>query len=317
MRLPIEVKNLRVRSLDRDYFEVSWEIAETAQDVFDYTFQVLRSESPSGPFDVLCDPFQDRFLFVDNLIVTGDRWRFLHYMIRVVRLSTGDTADYGPITHEPEPDLIALELRRHMQLLFHEFTGRRCWILPARTFGQRCSCWDRSLFKRTRSRCMECFDTGFTRGYMSPIEAWIQFEPSPKATQTTNVGAMQQVNTTARLGYYPPLRPMDLIIEPENRRWKVTAVSGTEQVRAPVHQEIQVHEVPMKDIEFEVPLRMEDALRDIWFSPPRNFSNPQNLQNTDQDAVPDIFSVYNMRRPLWDFERTSRTRSATASGSGP
>lgn len=294
MAANIDVRNLKVRSLDLDMFEVSWEVADTTLDILDYTFQVLRSESPAGPFDDASVPFQDRYVFVDNVTYVGDRWRFLHYVIRVTHVPSGKVQDFGPITHEPEPDLIALELRRHMQLLLHEFSGRRCWVLPVRTFGQRCpACWDNRLYKRIKSQCVTCFDTGFARGYMHPIETWIQIDPSAKSEQTTNVGSMQQSNTTARLGYYPPLKPRDLIVEPENRRWRVNAVSMTEHVRAPVHQEVQIHEVPQRDIEFSIPLVLDQALRDVFFSPPRNFSNPQNtseIEDVEWNAVLDLFA---------------------------
>jgi len=294
MAANIDVRNLKVRSLDLDMFEVSWEVADTTLDILDYTFQVLRSESPAGPFDDASVPFQDRYVFVDNVTYVGDRWRFLHYVIRVTHVPSGKVQDFGPITHEPEPDLIALELRRHMQLLLHEFSGRRCWVLPVRTFGQRCpACWDNRLYKRIKSQCVTCFDTGFARGYMHPIETWIQIDPSAKSEQVTNVGSMQQSNTTARLGYYPPLKPRDLIVEPENRRWRVNAVSMTEHVRAPVHQEVQIHEVPQRDIEFSIPLVLDQALRDVFFSPPRNFSNPQNtseIEDVEWNAVLDLFA---------------------------
>jgi len=292
MAVSIDLKDFRVRSLDRDLFEVSWKVLETAEDVLDYTFEVLRSESPSGPFEPLAPAFRDRYLFIDNNIPTGNRWRMLHYIIRVRHVPTDCVKDFGPVSHEPDPDLIALELRRHMQLLFHEYAGRRCWVLPVRTFGSRCECYSVSLAKRTRSGCRMCFDTGFTRGYLSPIEVWIQIDPSPKANQATNVGAQQQVNTTARVGYYPPLKPMDLIVEGENRRWKVVTVAQTEQGRAPVHQEIQLHEVPPRDIEFAVPLEMKDALKDIFFNPPRNYSNPQNLDSfldNEFDAIQKLY----------------------------
>lgn len=292
MPVSISVKHLKVRSLDRDFFEVSWEIEDTSEDVLDYTFQVLRSESPSGPFDVLAPPFSDRYLFIDNNIPTGNRWRMLHYVIRVTNISDGETKDFGPVSHEPEPDLIALELRRHVQLLMHEFAGRRCWVLPVRSFGSRCECWDKRLGKRTRSRCALCFDTGFFRGYLSPVEVWMQFDPSAKMDQLTNMGAQQQSNTTARVGYYPPLKPRDLIVEGENRRWKVVSVSQTEQGRAPVHQEIQLHEVPPRDIEFEVPLQLDEALKDIWFNPPRNYSNPQTLESFMGNEYAEIMKLY-------------------------
>lgn len=292
MPISLQLKRLKVRSLDLGLLEISWQVDDPLEDVYEYTFQVYRSESPSGPWDALCVPFQDRYLFIDNAINVGDRWRTLHYLVRVSQVSSGDSLDVGPVTMEAEPDLITLELRRHMQLLFHEFAGRKTWVLPLRTFGQRCSCWSTTLQKRTRSRCLTCFDTGFVRGYMSPIEVWMSIDPSAKTTQTTNVGAMQQSNTTARVGYYPPLKPGDVLVEPENRRWRLNSVSQTEHVRAGILQVLSMHEIPQKDIEFAIPLRLAEALEDAWFSPPRNFTAPTNLQNVADTDVLDPLAIY-------------------------
>lgn len=296
MSVQLKVRELRVCSLDLDFHEVSWVIENTTQDVLDYTFQVLRSESPSGPFSPLSPPFEDRYLFIDNIIQVADRWRKYFYILRITNKTSSDFKDTDPVSKDPEPDLIALELRRHMQLLFQEFAGRRCWVLPVRTFGQRCGCWSESLQKRTRSGCRTCFDTGFVRGYLSPIESWIQMDPSPKVTQSTNIGKIQQSNTTMRMSNYPPLKPDDLVIEPENRRWRITKVSQTEHGRAGIHQEVELHEIPAKDIEFAIPLILDGALKDLWLNPARNYTNPQNLENFEQNEVPRIFSLYNRPR---------------------
>lgn len=292
MSVPLVVKDFRARSLDQDFNELSWKIADTQADVLDYTFQVLRSESPEGPFDPLGRAFEDQYLFIDNTIKVEHRWRKYFYKLRVTNKSDDSFEDFGPVTKEPDADLIALELRRHMQLLFKEYAGRRCWILPIRTFGQRCSCWNVALQRSNRSGCVTCFDTGFVRGYMSPIESWMQIEPNAKGEQNTAVGAQQQSNTTARLAWYPPLKPRDVIIEGENRRWRVVSVAQTEHGRAPVHQEVQLHEIPPKDVEFKIPLELERALKDTWLAPARNFTNPHNLENFEEAELPGIFNLY-------------------------
>jgi hypothetical protein len=288
----ITLKELRVRSLDLSFHEVSWKLEDTSEDVLDYTFQVLRSEGPSGPFVPLSLAFTDNYVFVDNVILATSRWRKYFYVVRTTHMPSGEFVDSLPVSNDPDPDLIALELRRHMQLLFREFAGRMCWVLPARTFGQRCSCWNPKLAQRRQSGCRACYDTGFIRGYLLPIESWMQFDPSPKTEQNTNVGAMQQSNTTARLAYFPPLKPRDVIVEPENRRWRVVQVNQTEQGRATVHQEVQLHEIPPRDIEFSIELKLSGALRDLWLNPQRNYSNPQNLEEFMAETAPRIFSLY-------------------------
>lgn len=296
MPISLVIKDLRVRSLDQDFYELSWKIEDVRDDILDYTFQVLRSESPEGPFDPLGGPFEDQYFFIDNTVKVEHRWRKYWYILRITHKASGDVVDTESVAREPDADLITLELRRHMQLLFKEFNGRRCWILPERTFGMRCSCWNPTLNKRTRSGCVTCFDTGFVRGYMSPIESWIQIEPNAKSEQQSAVGGQQQSNTTAKAAWYPTLKPRDIIVEAENRRWRVVTVTQTENGRATVHQELQLHEIPPKDIEYKIPLEMDKALRDIWLSPSRNFTNPQNLESFEEAELPGIFNLY-ARRP--------------------
>lgn len=293
----LDVVNLRVTSLDIDFNEVSWAI-QNVPDALGYTFQVFKSESPEGPFEDISGEFEDRYLFIDNKLIAGNRWRQYYYKLKVRNKANDDTVEYGPTSKTPEPDLIAAELRRGFQLRMEEIDGRRMWILPARTFGQRCSCWSPILKKRTRSGCITCFDTGFVRGYLSPIETWGQLDPSAKSEQRMTVGATQQSNTTGRFPFYPMLKPDDLIIEAENRRWRVVTLTQTEKGRAPIHQEVQLQEVEPKDIEFAIPLKLDTALKDLWISPRRNFTMPTNLENAANDKCEAIFKLYTMgRRP--------------------
>jgi len=297
MPVTIQIKDLKVRSLDIDYNEVSWALQDTIEDAFDYNFQVLRSESPSGPFDVLTEPFQDRYIFIDNTLQPTHRWRTFFYKVRINHLASGDSLDSDPEAREPEADRIGLEIRRHMQLLFREFAGRRCWVLPVRTFGQRCECWNEVMKQRRRAGCRLCFDTGFVRGYHSPIETWMDIDPSPKSEQTTNVGAQQQSNTTGKFGHYPPLKPRDIIIEPENRRWRVGDPVQIEHLRARIWQQFRLHEIPPTDVEYSIQPNMDTALRNLWLSPSRNFSNPHNLESFENEEIPQIFSLYNTTYP--------------------
>jgi hypothetical protein len=291
-RPALELKHLRVTSLDIDFHEVTWEVLASEQDVLDYKFAVLRSEAQEGPYDNLSGDFEDRYSFVDNVIQVTQRWRTYWYKVRVTRKLTGESVEFGPVSMEPIPDLIAVEVRRHVRLLFQEYAGRRCVILPRRTFGQRCECFDKVLGKRTRAGCRTCFDTGFVRGYMHPIETWIQVDPSAKTKQQLGVAETQQDNTTMRLGYYPSVKPDDLIIEPENKRWRVIQQNQTEHSRAAVHQEIAVHRIPERDIEYAIPVDFGTALKNLYYTPSRNYSNPHNFQNFENESLPGIFELY-------------------------
>lgn len=303
----LQVKHITVRSLSVDFNEISWEIVPTSEDVLDFTFQILRSEAAMGPWEEISTEFEDRYFFIDNRLKIHNRYRQFHYLIRVRHKPTDKTEDFGPAQREAEPDLIATEVRRHINLLMHEFVGRRCWLLPKRTFGQRCgSCFNDTLKARVKSGCRTCFDTGFVRGYHSPIEIWIQFDPSPADEQQTNIGQLQQNNTTARVGYFPPFKVKDVIIEPENHRWRVSQVNSTQRLRAVVHQEVQLHEIPASDSEYLVDINFGTGvvktafgeevkpitLRDLFLSGARNFTNPHTLENFQDEEIPAIYSLY-------------------------
>lgn len=295
--LNIAVEEIGVRSLDIDFFEITWKVRSSGEDILDYTFQVLRSQGPAGPFDPISPEMDDRFFFVDRNILRSHDFRTYFYKIRVKAKQSGETADFGPSDPGPDPDLIALELRKHMNLLFREFIGRRCWVFPVRTFGARCGCFNITLQKRTHSHCLTCFDTGFVRGYMTPIESWISIDPDQKSEQNSNTGPTTQSNTTARLGFFPPVKPRDLIVEPENVRWRVVAVSGPEQVRVQVHQEIQVHKIPNSDIEYKIQFNISDSLSNLWLSPARNYTNPQNLEIFKDEEYPKVLQLYGSTYP--------------------
>lgn len=293
----INVTKITVRSFDLDRLDIYWEIdqvaapplgSSTQHEIYNYTFQVLRSEAAVGPFDALGTPLQDSYHFRDVEVHLLHKWRQYFYKIRVTNRTTGETKDFGPAASlEPEGDLIAHEIIRQEDLLFREFIGRKCFLFPVRTFGPRCSCFDPVAARRTRSSCNLCFGTGYLGGFMSPVEVFVQIDPFPKKPQASSLQEIQASDTTARMISFPPVSPRDILVESENRRWRVEAVSATQRLRATVRQELQIHEIPKGDIEYAIPVNIDQ--RALKPSAERNFTNPQNLDNED---FSDIFAVF-------------------------
>jgi len=294
--LNVEFQNLLVRSFTLDWLELSWEIKNTTLDPHDFDWSVERSESPLGPWDPLTDAFQDRYQFIDNRVNLEHRWRQLYYRLKSVRKNDATDVVYSDAaTLAADPDLIAQEIRLLEQTVFKEFIGRTCWLFPVRTFGQYCPhCMDvgkGGTYRKIRSNCLTCYDTKYARGYMDPMELSVQFDPSPKAQQALGTGETQQSNTTARMSYFPLVKPGDIIVEPENRRWRVVKVSSTERLRAKVHHEMTLHEISKGDIEFAMEIDVGE-LRNLAPSPERNFSNPQNLEAFEDEAIAATLVAY-------------------------
>ena len=290
----LKVASLKARSLSVDYIEVSWTIEDTTEDLFDYTFQVFRSESIAGPWDAITVPFQDRFFIRDVTAPAFHAARQLQYKLVVVNKMTGVSVEHGPVDMQPDTDKITAEIRSHFALLLREHTGRRCWLFPVRTFGQRCpSCFDQTLKKRTRSGCRSCYDTGYVRGYYAPIEVWVDVDAnSVTSEQNMPTGPTHQQNNTASVGYFGPIKPRDILVEAENHRWRIVSVNQTEHVRAPVRMMLQLHLIPPSDIEYSLAIPLKENLKDLYLSPSRNFTNPQNLEATRDEEMAQAFQLY-------------------------
>lgn len=290
----LKVTKLKVRSLNLDYLDLQWEIEDTEESPYDYTFQMERSEGPMGPWDPVSKEFSDRYFFRDVMTNQGYKHRQYWYRIKITRKSDSEVTYSSSVAQKAEADLIALEVRRLESMLFEEFVGRQCYLFPVRTFGQRCSCFDHVSGQRLRSQCLDCFDTTYIRGYHDPISVWVQFDPGGKHievhqpyTETT------QSNTAARMTDFPPCKPRDLIVEAgENARWRVERVGTTQRLRATLHQELTLHGIPRSDIEFKVPVNV-DSVMDLVVSPPRNFNNAQHLGATeDEDYFSEVMKVW-------------------------
>jgi len=293
------IKKPLVRSFSLDFLEITWEIESSTLDPHDFYTYIYRSESPMGPWDLIAGPFEDKYRFIDNRVNLQHRWRVLYYKIRNIQKSDlTNIIDSESFSMDAEPDLMASEIIRLERLVWEEYSGRRCFIFPVRTFGQYCpSCMDGPdkgkgfTMQKRRSMCLTCIDTGYVRGYFDPIEIFIQIDPSSQSIQTLPIAERQQNDTTGRMPNFPLLKPRDIIVEAENKRWRVVKVSQTERLRHVVHQELQLHEIVKGDIEFQLPIQL-DNLRNFEPSPGRNFTNPQNLENFELESIKNFLGIY-------------------------
>jgi hypothetical protein len=148
------------------------------------------------------------------------------------------------------------------------------------------------LKKTVKDRCLTCYGTGFSSGYLSPMVVYLQFDPAPKSEQATSQGTVADKKATARSIHFPPFKPNDIIVEAENLRWKVMSVSATRKLRAVAHQELQLHQEYPGDISFKIPVNID--LLNFDPSPGREFVNPQGVENlkTREPGIDNIFAAY-------------------------
>lgn len=258
----LEVTNITVSSYYFDRLDVAWRISDTREDVHDYTFTLERSESEGGPWDTIVEGMEDRYTFTDGSVDLRHKHRSYFYRIAVVRKSDSETV-YSKASHRsPELTLLALEVRRREAMHFRKNIGRKVLWFPRRTFGQRCRCWDLTMGLKKRGDCEECFGTGYLRGYMNPVEMWAQFDPSILSNEQLPDAETQQVMTVARVPGYYKVKPKDVVVEAEDRRWRVVHASPTERLRATLHYELRMSEIAPSSIEYKLPVTSIDATDD-------------------------------------------------------
>lgn len=298
----LRVTSLIVRSFDLDHLDLFWEIdsipaparERDTHEIFDYDFYVLRAaDTPLGEFKQLAGPLRDQYRLRDVEVTLLHKWRQYYYKIRVVHRPTGEEFVSEAQTHAPERDLVAAEIMRLEDKLFREFVGRQCLLFPIRTFGPRCICYDVTLGRVTRSGHLPCYGTGILGGYHAPILCYVQIDPVSVSRTESPLQEQQTRVTSARLISFPPVNPDDILVEAENKRWKVVSMTPTERLRGKVKQELTLHELPKGDVEFSLPVNIDP--RTFQPAAPRNFTNPQNLEAADDDLA-SMFNFFGVPR---------------------
>jgi hypothetical protein len=287
----IEFANERVVSFSLEYQDVFWEVRPTTEDLQQYEFFVQRSESEAGPWKVIAGPLVDRYYVRDNgvpMITTNARTLF--YRIRALHVPSGRELYSATVDREGVPNLLAQEMIRRERILFEEFVGTRCWLFPRRSFGQRCpNCYDDILGKKLDSQCPTCWGTGFSGGYHYPISFWGQIDSAEETEQVTTEDHRRVQHSQARTGPSPAVKPLDLVIDFQNRRWRVIQCTGTTSLGATVRQEFRLAQIQRGSIEDKIPLKIETS--SVQLVPPRNFVNAHTLEASEGTSS-DFFGLY-------------------------
>lgn len=273
----IALRAPRVVSFSSEYMDVYWEVEPTTDDLQEYDFFLERSEAEGGPYDLVAGPLVDRFYVRDNSVPHFSANRDLFYRVRAVHRLSGREVQAGPARRGGQLTLDAAEMVRLEQVLFREFVGVRCWLFPRKTFGQRCpQCFDKVLGKRNDASCPLCWGTTFSGGYHYPVEVWAQVDQSEETEQVSQQAHLQTKYFAMRCGPSPDVKPLDLVVDHQNRRFRVISVSGTYRLGVRVRHEVRMAQIQPGMLEDAIPLRVDTA--QVTLVPGRNFTNPQNLE---------------------------------------
>jgi len=282
----LEVTNIRVRSFDLNYLDVYWDVSPCYEDVNQFEFYISRAEAEFGEYVTVAGPIVNSFHVRDNSIRGQKSFYHKHYYrVTCKNRGTGDEKVFpttGGVNLGAPLDLVGLEMARINNLKLKEFSGRLMWVFTRKSSGQRCQgCYDPVASRKTKSRCLNCFDTSWVGGFNAPVEVYAKIASPDDRVVNADFSNIELENTAILIGNYPELFEGDIIVEAENIRWRVgSTITKVKKSRAIIRQQAPLHRIPNGDIEYKLPVKLtSDEIKDLVAAPERNLTNPQTIES--------------------------------------
>lgn len=244
-------------SKDGHYLQWRWDPQSTNPSTVE--MEVLRSESPDGPFDHVAtvDP-RSVFSFFDKTGPTRPQNGGIYYRLRAVLKTNGEevaiSAAFGVQGDLP---LDALEIIRQQRVVLEGVNGHKpikgipggVTIYKKRNFGMKCpDCVDAVTGRIAVSNCRLCHGSGKVDGYFDPINVGMNILPYSVALKLWNLGKSEDSDTVAQMNNFPVMYPGDILVEPNEKHWRVTRMEPRERHRTTVRQILYLTQVKPDDI---------------------------------------------------------------------
>jgi hypothetical protein len=248
----IELFKYYVEQDSIEYLRVSWTVKPTTEDIAQYKFVILRSNSPEGPFDLIKET-SGVFHYDDFDVNQKSEYRIFYYKIRVLATS-GDFEDYGPTYLTEPPDLLALEMirKKNVALYYGSTPAKQVNVFIRKTWGTYCpECFDQIKKRRSSGNCVTCYNTNYVGGFFSPITVNAFFGPGNKLVEKIGF-EVHPDRLYIEFGNYPLLSPGDIIKNKLMNRWRVEGIRSSTRGLYVITQMVQVTEVNPNDIEYNL-----------------------------------------------------------------
>lgn len=247
----------RVRRYLPNAFTLEWELASINQtdpiEIF-----IERSESPEGPWSATPKSVTGSTYHHDYRVPTSNQYRRFYY--RLWGLDDGTRFESDAITlRNPADAPVRYMIKQSLMLLKHRcgypvlFLLRRQWGAPCAQCGRRGSA--------TSSFCTGCYSTGFAGGYWDPIQGYAARAAKMESAQITPGMVLEADVRTFWTSAFPELRESDIMVDSENRRWKISGpIRVTYKLEYPMRQTFSAKQLPTSDVVYRFPV---DQLWDL------------------------------------------------------
>ena len=236
-----------------------------------YTFTIERSGSSEGPWEVLLAGAQNHYNYIDDLTkqpaypddgkphLYSLQKQFYYRVTAVPPSGCHNKATSEPHAIEDGLAPVAAGLRRRLRydesVIFQRHNGVKLAILKKRLWGTRCpECYDPVTRSITKENCLQCYATGFLKGYWDPVVLYGRVNtPFNVNASTSERGKDESATQLITLLDIPLLQDNDLIVElASNQRHIVRKQVTTELRRKSVHQQVTTSIIERGAIEYEI-----------------------------------------------------------------
>jgi hypothetical protein len=105
---------------------------------------------------------------------------------------------------------------------------------------------------------MVCLGTSQYRGgFLDPIGTFLNQSPSTKMLKLSSIVESEPSEKSFDMSGYPLMNSGDVIIDPENRRYRVVQVRNRSKRGFVYRQVVQVSEIPRGDAIYKLPITLE------------------------------------------------------------
>ena len=186
------------------------------------------------------------------------RWEDTFYKVVIKRVRTGEDDEILESEIHGAMEGVspyAVQLASICRMRLRQVTGQRWWYYRRKTSGPRCrTCYDTTRKRVTKSNCRACYGTTYEGGYDPRQQLYLGTLPAQEMIQKQIFADIEASATAFWTTNEYDIHIGDLLVEHNNRRWKVTEVNNREYQRTMYRQDLRVDEVSPDDIVFQIPL---------------------------------------------------------------
>lgn len=271
--MALSIKLTKITPLYPHGFFVQWALGgATASGV--YRFDVFRSGSSEGPWELVVRQLANQYAYTDRLVqpegtAHADYRRpnqlgFTRgFFYRVV--VTGPDGAQAEVVDDLDPQLDRKQAQywrkmvRDLSVGLRKLNGVPCAVLKKKQWGERCPrCYDKVSREVVRANCVTCWGTGFVGGYWAPVKVHTRRSAPVSATQQTPEGKSDSNSVRIWMPHIPQLDRDDVIVFlRDNKRFRVDQQSETQITTVTVHQTISAVEIERSHILYKLPVDVD------------------------------------------------------------